>query len=167
MSKSVDTTAISTYFAAGITRKQYVLTAAVFVALALFAMFFVTFVVAGAAMCIWGAINWGRWLALNLAFLFVNLAIAGICFILSSSFAARGYGLAAAIAAPVVMTILEALSAFWTGFKYFTLYGHIHADEIAAGHMGYTVLWIFLYSAIAVSLAAATVYIYKRKQFSI
>jgi|GEM_PF-2777623 len=167
MSKSVDTTSISTYFAAGITRKQYAITAFVFVAAALACMFFVTFIICGIAMTYWGAINWGRWLLINICFLFVNLAIAGVCFIFSTLFAGRGLGLALAIGVPVIMTIFQALSGYLKGFKYFTLYGWVEAEKLAIGTFDTWWVCVIIYGLLAGALATATVYILRRKQLSI
>jgi hypothetical protein len=167
MSKAVDTTALSPILATGITRRQYILTVAAFIGLSLFAMFFVTFLVCGLAISYWGAFNWWSWLNLNLSFLFVNLAVAAICLFFSSTFAAGRAGLALTVGVPVVFLIFHMLSDFLKGFKYFTLYGWVDSAEIAAGTFNLWWLWILFYSAIAVGITVATIFVFRKKQLSL
>jgi len=167
LSKPVDNSSISTFLSAGIKRTTYVATAAVFMAIAMVAMFTVLFVVCGLAMLMWGSINRGAWLMVNFTFFMVNLAVAFICFALSSIFAATKQGLALTVAVPVLMMIFQMLSGFAEGFKYLTLYGWIDVSKIIAGTFDLWWLYTLVFIAIAIASAVVSIHVFNKKQLSI
>ena len=167
MSKSIETTSLAAFLTAGITRKQYIITAGIFVALCLVALFLTIFVVCGLALLMWGSFNWLAWLNLNVNFLLLNLAVASICFFFSSVFAATKRGLALSIAVPLLLFVFFMISDFVSVFEYFTIYGWINVERIALGTSNYWWVTMLAYSALAIILSTISVIIYKRKQLSI
>ena len=167
VSRAVDTTSLSSVLATGIKRRDYLITAAIFVAVSITAMFFVTFIVCGLCMSHWGAIHWGRWLVLNICFVFLNLAVASIVFLCSAAFSATKFALGLGVGIPVVFTIFSMLAEYITAFKYMTIYGWVNAEKLVAGSFNFAWLCIIAYGIIAVTLATASVFVFRKKQLSI
>jgi len=167
MSRSVDNSSMAAFLSSGIKRNHYTITAGVFVAISLVAMFTVIFVVGGLGLLFWGSFNWLYWLNLNVSFLLVNLAVASLCFLFSSTFPASKLGLALTIVFPILFLIFNMLAEYADFFRFMTAYGWIDAPGIALGTFNLWWVAMLVYICVSTILVTISVLLYRRKQLSI
>jgi hypothetical protein len=165
--KPVDSQSLSGILTAGVDRRTYLTTAAMFLAGGLVLMFLGVFAVVGACICYWGAFNWWWWLGLCVGFLFVNMAIAGICFLVAAIFSGRPFAAGLNVGLPVLFFIFYMLSDYSRVFKFFTPLGHLNAAGIASGDFGFAWLWMLIYFAAAVAATIGSIFVFKKRQLSI
>ena len=167
--KPIDSTSLSSHLAAGTSRKKYIVTAAVFLAASVFAMFVVMFALCGVIMVVTkGSIDWLAWLNLNFSF-FVNIImVAFICFFFASCFAPGNIAKIGMVGLPILFLLFQLFASFDIAiFKIISPFSWLDATAIAAGTFTLWWLWNLIFIAISVAVFTATLYIFKRKQLSI
>lgn len=165
--KPIDSTSMSAHLSCGITRKQYLATAAIFLVSSVFAMFAVVFTVCGLSMLTWGSIDWAAWLNLNFSYFLNIIAVALITFIFASCFAPGKIGKFGMVGLPILFLLFQMLSGYVPLFEYLSPFSWIDGAKIAMGTFGLWWMWDLIFIVFSVASFAAALYIFGRKQLSI
>ena len=165
--KPVDSTSLNAHLSSGITRKQYILTAAVFLTGAVFAMFVIMFVACGASMLMWGAIDWLAWLNLNMSYFFNIMAVAFICFFFASVFAPGNIGKLGMVGLPILFLLFQMLSGYVSFFEYLSPFSWLDSLKIAMGTFDLWWMWYLIFASSTAVLLFVTVKLFGKKQLSI
>ena len=169
VSKTVDDKSMSSFLSSSLSRRQYTVTAALFLVASIVAMFFVVFAVGGLSLIMFETINWANWMAMLLTTLTCTLAIASLCFFFSTVFAANKTGNTFMVGIPVMFFLLMFLGEIPSleFLHYLTPFGYV--DSFAIAHGVESLWWLInlVFIVIATVFLTVSIYIFDKKQLSI
>jgi ABC-2 type transport system permease protein len=166
--KAVDTTSMSSILATPISRRQYIITAYLFLVGCLFVFYLWAFLLTATCLITYsGSFSWTGLLSVHLSTFLCTLMVATISFACSAIFANTKAGMPLLAGIPIAFAALMMLSMYLPFFEYLTPFMWIDAMELVT--RTFKLWWLFNLVFITISAAAftATLYIFKRKQLSI
>ena len=169
VSKTVDDNSMSSFLSSSLSRRQYTVTAALFLMMSIVAMFFVVFAIGGLSLIMFETINWANWTAMILTTLTCTLAIASLCFFFSSVFAANRTGNIFMIGIPVMFFLLMFLGEIPSleFLHYLTPFGYVDAFAIGLGQESLWWLINLVFIVVSTVFLTASIYLFDKKQLSI
>ena len=154
-----------------ISRKTYIVTAAVFFAGSIAALYFVVFLGGCIFLPMYSkSFIVARWLNLTIICCACALAVASVSFFFSSVFAANKWGFTLMIAIPVLFMLLVMIGGTSAELLFLTKlspYGWFEYEKIARGVFDTWWVYDIIFVGIIAALFTAALYIFKRKQLSI
>lgn len=169
--RTVFNNSISAFLSTPLSRKNYVVTTAVFFITVIFSVFLLQFVVGIVVfLAAYGSFNVLNFGLLVLVSFLCTLAIAMMCYFCSCVFAGSSKAMGFIVGIPIVCVLLLMISQMVPAvdfLRYLTPYGWFDSIEIITGASNLWWLWSLIYAAISGVLFFLSVVIFKRKQLSI
>ena len=165
--KAVDSTTLSSHLSSSISRRQYIVTAAVFLAGSLFVLYLILFTVSSVILSTFGSFNVGLWAAMVLTVFLCSLAVAMISFTCSTVFAGSKTAMPLLAGIPIAFGMFMMLSTYIEFFKWFTPFRWFKAGDIGIGM--FDTWWVFAlgFAAVSAVLFVICIKVFERKQLSI
>jgi hypothetical protein len=169
--RAVFNNSMSAFLSTPLSRKNYIVTSAVFFITVIASVFLMQFLIGiPLFLIIGGSFNILYFGIVVFVSFLCTLSIAMICFFCSCAFAGSGKAMGFIIGIPIVFTMFLMISQLVPPLdflQYLTPYGWFDTLKVAAGIDNLWWLWCLIYAAISGALFFLSVFIFKRKQLSI
>lgn len=175
--KAVDTTSLNSILSTPVSRKQYIITAYIFMVVCIFALYLLAFLLLTAALLTYsGSFSWVGLISVHITAFLCTLAVASISFACSAIFAGSRSGMLMLAGIPIAFAAIMMLATYLSFFQYFTpfMWADVLAQGKASGFLqlasrNFNLWWLLdlIYIVIIAASFIAALFVFDKKQLSI